>query len=629
MDVNYRDSLTRSTVLHIACASGKVPIVKALLADKRVEVNSCTSGIMTPLHIACQHAWPEVVKLLLEHPDVDVKGKNKKDLTAFKLACEMGSAECAVLLASHTDVEIHHRTPTLQSAFYLACSNGNHAVVKALLAHPSFALTYKGKKKKKGKIEKKKVLVPAAKPKLKVQPARNKGKKKELLEDDETFDGDVDEDESEDEGPKSGKDMIPPASLKGRLGTQCLEVACEHGYLETVKLLVMDKRITDVGSLCEMKKAAQANNGDEVVFYLARCPRYPVSQAELAACLVDAAARGSLPLVEFLLAEITDFLPLASTALETAISRNRIEVAERLLREPRVDISGSQALRSACALVDSKVAYLLLNDPRGITVEAKSAALGTACSLPKPDILLKLLAAPGIDPNHSDSTYLPIPLALACQPTKLEFFRAFLAHPKIDVNFRGEALKICARLGLIEHLTDLLARPEIDVDFVSEKETPLMVACRNKHEEVATLLLRKGANPNLYTETTALSYALKSFGTHPITHRLLLATKTQDRNVLGKILAAAVASDGFEEVLASDLDFSLNDFPRFGYYDNQAYLPKQEVFLKYKRDPETDRRSLRQKLGLAGAFILPFFFFFFLLLLLLLPMNLSFTSLSD
>ena len=128
-----------------------------------------------------------------------------------------------------------------------------------------------------------------------------------------------------------------PGSSRGYGGSHGLRTACYEGDLETVKLLTEDPRIKIRGS--EITAAARPGNED-VLSFLARSPRYAVTQEALTSALISAVNNEieALAVVDFLLGEITDFLPETSEALKKAISKGYFNLAERLLQDPRINI---------------------------------------------------------------------------------------------------------------------------------------------------------------------------------------------------------------------------------------------------------------------------------------------------
>ena len=89
--VNFKEPLSGTTALHVACTFGHSHIVQALLADKRVKMKKdCCK--MTPLQTACLFSKPECVKMFLE---TKPRPKGNYTTAAFRVACRSGSGVCA------------------------------------------------------------------------------------------------------------------------------------------------------------------------------------------------------------------------------------------------------------------------------------------------------------------------------------------------------------------------------------------------------------------------------------------------------------------------------------------------------------------------------------------------------
>jgi len=156
----------------------------------------------------------------------------------------------------------------------------------------------------------------------------------------------------------------------------------------------------------------------------------------------------------------------------------------------------------------------------------------------------------------------------------------------------------------VDHLKELLARPEIDITLRYDSQTPLDAACSHKQIEVARLLLRHGADPNVSDRSRALVTAIKNFGRHPITSRLLRMTMPDIDLSYCLTLSTIMDPSLLEEVLASRLDFSGHSPP------HQSNL--KAIFQDDQRDPKAARKSFRLKQGIDGntALIFPLWFFF-------------------
>jgi len=172
---------------------------------------------------------------------------------------------------------------------------------------------------------------------------------------------------------------------------------------------------------------------------------------------------------------------------------------------------------------------------------------------------------------------------------------------KIDLKLEGgKALIACCEKGLVDHLKELLARSEIDINLPYKYQTPLDAACTHKHIEVAGLLLCHGADPYVSAGSSTLTTALKNFWRHPITSRLLRMTMPDTDLSYCLTLSTIMDPSLLEEVLASRLDFSRHSPP------HQSNL--KAIFQDYQRD----RKSFRLKQGIDGntALIFPLWFFF-------------------
>ena len=77
-------------LLHGAAASGNISIVRRLLSQKKVDINSKNRGGWTPLILAASHGHSEIVELLLAQSGIDINVKDKDGHTALMFAAGGG-----------------------------------------------------------------------------------------------------------------------------------------------------------------------------------------------------------------------------------------------------------------------------------------------------------------------------------------------------------------------------------------------------------------------------------------------------------------------------------------------------------------------------------------------------------
>ena len=86
------------TSLHLACLYGHVDVVKALLADVRVDVNATDDDGGSSLADASASGFDEIVELLLSKKGIEVNLKDSDGETALDCAIRGDHKKCAELL---------------------------------------------------------------------------------------------------------------------------------------------------------------------------------------------------------------------------------------------------------------------------------------------------------------------------------------------------------------------------------------------------------------------------------------------------------------------------------------------------------------------------------------------------
>lgn len=121
-------------LLFFACRHGHLDVVKDLLKQPTVLVNTKTQKEETPLLIACAKGYLEIVQELLKHPDIAVNESNLKKQTPLSFACAKNHPEITQALLGHELIDVNQVTGDQdKSPLYVACEYGCYGCVLKLL----------------------------------------------------------------------------------------------------------------------------------------------------------------------------------------------------------------------------------------------------------------------------------------------------------------------------------------------------------------------------------------------------------------------------------------------------------------------------------------------------------------
>lgn len=125
------------TPLYSAGESNLMDVFKLLMGDSRIDLDAKDSDGNTILHIVCKSGSYHIVKLLIEHnPDIDLNMKNGAGETPFFLACGLiGIFPLPLInyLLSNKEIDIDAETNLGLTAFNQACYHGSTGIVSRLL----------------------------------------------------------------------------------------------------------------------------------------------------------------------------------------------------------------------------------------------------------------------------------------------------------------------------------------------------------------------------------------------------------------------------------------------------------------------------------------------------------------
>ncbi|XP_046346164.2 ankyrin repeat domain-containing protein 50-like [Haliotis rufescens] len=143
VDINSRGR-KRKTPVMLAARNGHKEVVELLVkkgADLSLAYNAAGSNV---LHVACFKGHVDVVKYLLSQDTVDVNSRGWKKRTPMMRAAEKGHKEIVELLVNKgADLSLAYNTAG-SNVLHLACFNGHVDVVKYLLSQDTLNVNSRG-----------------------------------------------------------------------------------------------------------------------------------------------------------------------------------------------------------------------------------------------------------------------------------------------------------------------------------------------------------------------------------------------------------------------------------------------------------------------------------------------------
>ncbi|KAJ9604371.1 hypothetical protein H2200_011205 [Cladophialophora chaetospira] len=137
--INSNDSREQAP-LHLAAKVGQTGVMKLLLADEDIEINCRDRNDQTPLSVAVQTDSLGVIPLLLANNKVDTNSKDHNGSTPLAIAVERGHLMAAELLLANKNVDVNIKDSRGQTPLIVATGNGHEAIVQALLSHENINL---------------------------------------------------------------------------------------------------------------------------------------------------------------------------------------------------------------------------------------------------------------------------------------------------------------------------------------------------------------------------------------------------------------------------------------------------------------------------------------------------------
>ncbi|WP_165485081.1 ankyrin repeat domain-containing protein [Legionella rowbothamii] len=122
-------------LLFLACRHDHLDVIKDLLKQPTVSVNTKTLRGETPLLIACAKGHLEVVQELLKHPEIAVNESNLKKQTPLSFACAKKYTLVVQALLEHKLIDVNQVVgdQNKKSPLYIACEYGYYDIVQKLV----------------------------------------------------------------------------------------------------------------------------------------------------------------------------------------------------------------------------------------------------------------------------------------------------------------------------------------------------------------------------------------------------------------------------------------------------------------------------------------------------------------
>ena len=128
------------TLLDYTVMTNDIKITKLLLQQDRIDINKSSinegpSNIHTPLYFACEYNYLSLVKILLKEPKINVNSIHQIDGTPLMIACKFNNIEIVKELLDHKDININlilNNNMNL-SAFIAATMSNNLEILKFLV----------------------------------------------------------------------------------------------------------------------------------------------------------------------------------------------------------------------------------------------------------------------------------------------------------------------------------------------------------------------------------------------------------------------------------------------------------------------------------------------------------------
>ena len=139
IDINSKDTLGRSP-LHLAAENSQTAVIMQLLAHENIETNCRDGKGQTPLFLAVARGHEAVVSLFLAREEIDVNCKDSNGRTPLLLATGRGHVATVELLLANQNIDVNCQDTRGRTPLLIAVGKGHEVLLKQLLKHEKILL---------------------------------------------------------------------------------------------------------------------------------------------------------------------------------------------------------------------------------------------------------------------------------------------------------------------------------------------------------------------------------------------------------------------------------------------------------------------------------------------------------